>query len=252
VESGKLSLDDKAFDILSNIRPRSGRVGDSRTTAITIRNLLSHSGGWDVTKSGDPIVAPFSQQIASAMGVPFPPPPTAIISYMLDRDLDFNPGTRFAYSNFGYLVLGRVIEKVSGNSYEEFVRLQVLTPLGIERMRLGRTPLSSRLPSEVRYYDYPGAPLLDSIMPGVFGKVSEPYSGIVAMESADSAGAWIASPIDLVRVFAMLDGWGAPAILGPETIRQILTPVFPIPGETTVQGKPLYSGLGMFMDSTGQ
>jgi CubicO group peptidase (beta-lactamase class C family) len=63
------------------------------------------------------------------MGVAFPPS-TAIISYMLDRRLDFDPGKRFAYSNFGFLVLGRVIEKLSGQSYAEFVRLQVLAPMG--------------------------------------------------------------------------------------------------------------------------
>lgn len=192
----------------SDIQPRSGQFGDPRLSIITIRNLLSHSGGWDATKSGEPIVAPFSQQIAAAMGVPFPPTPKAIISYMLDRPLDFDPGTRFAYSNFGFLVLGRVIEKISGMPFSDFVRQQILVPLRIQRMHLGRTPLSLRIPGEVVYYDYPGAPLVDSLMPGVGGKVSEPYSGVVALESIDSAGGWIASPIDLVRIFTMLDGRG--------------------------------------------
>jgi CubicO group peptidase (beta-lactamase class C family) len=85
---------------------------------------------------------------------------------MLDRRLDFDPATRFAYSNLGFLILGRVIEQVSGQSYADFVRLQVLAALGIERMRQGRTPLSLRMPGEVRYYDHPGAPLVDSLMPG--------------------------------------------------------------------------------------
>src|SRR6516225_4024405 len=135
VEAGKLDLDTSAFALLPDIRPRSGRLGDARIGRITIRNLLTHSGGWDAAISGDPIAAPFSQQIASAMGVAFPPSPTAIISYMLDRRLDFDPGARFAYSNFGFLVLGRVIEKLSRQSYAEFVRLQVLATLGLERMR---------------------------------------------------------------------------------------------------------------------
>ncbi|PWU10258.1 MAG: hypothetical protein C5B51_04595 [Terriglobia bacterium] len=163
VQDGKLDLDANAFALIPDIRPRSGRLGDSRINRITIRNLLTHSGGWDASRSGDPIVAPFSQQIASAMGVAFPPPPSTVISYMLDRPLDFDPGTRFAYSNLGFLVLARVIEKVSGLPYSEFVRLQVLAPLGIERMRQGRTPLSLRAPGEVRYYDYPGAPLVESV-----------------------------------------------------------------------------------------
>jgi N-acyl-D-amino-acid deacylase len=246
VEVGKLDLDTSAFALLPDIRPRSGRLGDARISRITIRNLLTHSGGWDAAISGDPVTAPFSQQIASAMGVAFPPSPTAIISYMLDRRLDFDPGARFAYSNFGFLVLGRVIEKLSGQSYAEFVRLQVLATLGIERMRQGRTPLALRAPGEVHYYDYPGAPLVDSLMPGVSGKVPEPYSGIVAFESADSAGGWIASAIDLVRIFAMLDGWGAPAILTRESVQQMVTPVFPAPSST---GQMV--GLGIGVSSVG-
>src|SRR5215472_14244758 len=249
VQDGKLDLDANAFALIPDIRPRSGRLGDSRINQITIRNLLTHSGGWDASKRGDPIVAPFSQQIASAMGVPFPPPPSAIISYMLDRPLDFDPGTRFAYSNFGFLVLGRVIEKISGQTYTEFVRLQVLAPLGIERMRQGRTPLSLRAPGEVRYYDYPGAPLFDSLMPGVSGKVSEPYSGIVPLESVDSAGAWIASAIDLVRIFTMLDGWGAPAILNRESVQKMVTPVLLTDGSSPAG--QIFAGLGIGVTGTG-
>ena len=249
VQDGKLDLDANAFALIPDIRPRSGRLGDSRINQITIRNLLTHSGGWDASKSGDPIVAPFSQQIASAMGVPFPPPPSAIISYMLDRPLDFDPGTRFAYSNFGFLVLGRVIEKISGQTYSDFVRLQVLAPMGIERMRQGRTPLSLRAPGEVRYYDYPGAPLVDSLMPWTSGKVTEPYSGIVAFESIDSAGGWIASSIDLVRIFTMLDGWGAPAVLSPGAVQQMVTPVFPT--DSSSPAGPIFEGLGIGVTSTG-
>jgi N-acyl-D-amino-acid deacylase len=249
VQAGKLDLDASAFALIPDIRPRSGRLGDSRINRITIRNLLTHSGGWDASKSGDPIVAPFSQQIASAVGVAFPPPPSAVISYMLDRPLDFDPGTQFAYCNFGFLVLGRVIEKISGLPYSEFVRLQVLTPLGIERMRQGRTPLSLRAPGEVRYYDYPGAPLVDSLMQGVSGKVTEPYSGIVALESIDSAGGWIASAIDLARIFTMLDGWGAPALLSPEAVQQMVTPVFPT--DASSPAGPVFQGLGIGVSSTG-
>jgi uncharacterized protein (TIGR03437 family) len=249
VEAGKLDLDASAFALLPDIHPRSGRVGDTRIGDITIRNLLTHSGGWDAALSGEPIAWPLSPQIASAMGVAYPPSPTSIISYMLDRRLDFDPGARFAYSNFGFLVLGRVIEKVSGQPYAEFVRLQVLAPLGIERMRQGRTQLSLRAPGEVRYYDYPGAPLFDSLMPGVNGRVAEPYSGIVALESVDAAGGWIASAIDLTRIFTMLDGWGAPALLTRESIQQIVTPVFPT--DASSSSEQLFEGLGIFVSSSG-
>jgi N-acyl-D-amino-acid deacylase len=252
VESGSLSLDDRAFTILSDITARSGRPRDARVADITVRHLLTHSGGWDASVSGEPIVAPAITQIAAAMGVPFPPPPEAIISYMLDRRLDFDPGTRFAYSNFGFLVLGRVIEKVSGQRYEDFVRREIFAPLGIERMRLSRTPLALRAPGEARYYDYAGAPLIDSLMPGFGGQVPEPYSGILPFESIDSAGAWAASAIDLVRIFAMLDG-KPPAILSPDSIRQMVTPAVAIAtvGTDAANGKSVYYGLGIAVDSAG-
>jgi N-acyl-D-amino-acid deacylase len=168
---------------------------------------------------------------------------------MLDRRLDFDPGSRFAYSNFGFLVLGRVIEQVTGQPYVEFVRQNILVPLGIDGIRQGKTPLSLRLPGEVRYYDYPGAPLVDSLMPGVVGKVTEPYSGIVALESIDSAGGWVASPIHLVRIFTMLDGWVSPALLAPESIQQMVTPVFTI--SNGAGAGQTFVGLGIGMDSMG-
>src|SRR5699024_11827184 len=63
--------------------------------------------------------------------------PISIIRYMLTKPLDFTPGTRFAYSNLGYNILGRVIEKVSSKTYEEYVMMNILDPLEITDMSLG-------------------------------------------------------------------------------------------------------------------
>ena len=72
---------------------------------------------------------------------------------MMGRPLDFNPGTDYDYSNFGYCVLGRVIEAVSRRPYHEFVSQEILTPLGIRGMRSGKNLLADRAPGEVKYYD---------------------------------------------------------------------------------------------------
>ena len=72
-----------------------------------------------------------------------------------EESLDFEPGTQFAYSNFGYYALGRVIEAVTGLSYEEYVRNEILEPIGITRMSIGEASAESREAGEVRYYDYP-------------------------------------------------------------------------------------------------
>jgi N-acyl-D-amino-acid deacylase len=224
VEKGRLDLDARVFDLLSDIPPRNGRIRDARTRTITVRHLLQHSGGWDPAKTGDPVSIPLLTRIASDMRVSSPPSCRTLISWMLDRNLDFAPGSRFAYSNFGYCVLGRVIEKVSGKSYEEFVRSEVLAPLGITHMRLGRTLASQRAEGEVRYYDYPGAPLYDSVFSSVAGKLSGPYGGTIALETVDSAGAWISTAADLARIFSMLSGSCAPAVISQEMVAKMIAP----------------------------
>ena len=110
---------------------------DDRWKKVTILHLLQHRGGWDRDKSFDPMFR--SPTICEELKVEPPADPDAIIRYMLRQPLDFDPGERYAYSNFGYCLLGRVIEKVSGSGYEDYVKKEVLAPLGVKRMRLGKT-----------------------------------------------------------------------------------------------------------------
>jgi len=242
VEGGKLELDAKAFEMLSHIRPRNGKIRDSRVAQITVRHLLQHSGGWDATKSGDPMTGSKVGDIADDMHVLFPASCETTISWMLDRDLDFNPGTRYSYSNFGFCVLGRIIEKVTGQRYEDYIRSDVLAPLGLARVQQAKSQLSQRAEGEVRYYDYPGAPLIDSFFPGVRGKVPIPYSGLLPFESLDSVGAWIASAADLARIFVMLDSKRPPLLLRPETVRLMLAHP---PYNNSGPGEPGWYGFGI-------
>ena len=86
------------------------------------------------------------------MGIAAPADCPAVIRYMLGQPLDFDPGSQYAYSNFGYCVLGRVIEKISGQPYETYMQTEILQPAGIETMRLGRSLLADRVQDEVHYY----------------------------------------------------------------------------------------------------
>jgi CubicO group peptidase (beta-lactamase class C family) len=74
MEEGRLRLDDKAFDLLGDLKPRPGATINPDLRKITIRNLLQHSGGWDRDQSFDPMFR--SHDIAAAMGVP--PPADAV------------------------------------------------------------------------------------------------------------------------------------------------------------------------------
>src|ERR1043166_9468203 len=149
VEAGRLDLNEPVIELLG-IEPvlRERKKMDDRLKKITVRHFLHHTGGWDSNVSGDPMFR--SIEIAHATGVPPPAHQKEIIGYMLGQPLDFEPGTRYAYSNFGYCLLGRVIEKLGRMPYESFVRREVLEPMGIHRMRLGASLEAERAKGEVR------------------------------------------------------------------------------------------------------
>jgi CubicO group peptidase (beta-lactamase class C family) len=199
VEEGQLALDAPAFARLGDLTPPPGATVDPRVATITVRQLLEHAGGWDRDASFDPMFR--TTEAALALGTPLPAGAETIIRYMLGRRLDFDPGTRYAYSNFGYAVLGRVIERVTGMPYERYVADAVLAPMGIRRMRVGASLLAGRAPGEVRYYD-PGS--VTSVFAGV-GGVSAPYGGF-HLEAMDAHGGWVASAVDLMRFVTAVDG----------------------------------------------
>jgi len=216
VRDGRLKLDSPAFPLL-HIEPPANV--DPRLLRITVRQLLQHTGGFDRDKSFDPMFRP--AEIAIAEGVRAPADQTAIIRYMMGRPLDFDPGTRFAYSNFGYCVLGRVIEAVSGMRYDAYVQKYVLDPVGIQDMSLGRTALGDAAPGEVRYYQ-PNLANLPSVYPGQ-GNVPACYGGF-NLEAMDSHGGWIASAVDLARFAVNVDSL-FPATIAEEMYARPHAPV---------------------------
>jgi N-acyl-D-amino-acid deacylase len=95
-------------------------------------------------------------------------------------------------------VLGRVIEKIAGEPYEAYVKKAVLAPMGITRMKLGKSLLQDRAQGEVRYYPVGGKqarPVFESLKEE---SVPWPYGGF-HLEAMDAHGGWLASAIDLVR-----------------------------------------------------
>jgi N-acyl-D-amino-acid deacylase len=222
VEEGKLGLDDRAFELLGHLRPPAGERADPRLRDITVRMLLNHSGGWDRGKSGDP--SGWSRRVARKLHVRAPISAVQLTRFMLGQPLDFDPGTEEHYSNFGYVVLGLVIERVTGQSYEEYVQEHTLRPMGIRRMRLdGLPPRYER--GEVRRYS-PGA---DHLFPGGHHPMT------------DAAGGWLASAPDMARFLTALDGGRGKPFLSENMTRAMLAPP-PPPLRPRANGS--YFGLG--------
>jgi CubicO group peptidase (beta-lactamase class C family) len=182
VENGLLSLDAPVFG------PRgllSGFDGDG-LQGITVDHLLTHaSGGWP-NDGADPMFRHpnlgHAELIARTIAGQKPARP---------------PGTHYAYSNFGYCLLGRVLEHVTKKPYAEFVAREILAGAGITSMAIGGNTLADRQPDEVRYYTDP---------------VARAYGMNVAR--MDAHGGWIATASDLVRFASRL-----PRVLGEKSIR---------------------------------
>jgi CubicO group peptidase (beta-lactamase class C family) len=256
VQRGRLKLTDQAFPLLDLTMPFGEKSPlDSRLNSITVHQLLCHTGGWSrnlgrnpyETWTGfDPMFYPV--QIAKSLGVASPASPTEIVRFMLTRPLDFDPGSRYAYSNFGYCVLGRIIEKVSGTSYDEFVCKEIFHTLGIEDVVLGKSLLSQRASREVRYYPFGDkSPNSKSVYGGP--DVQWCYGGF-DLEAMDSHGGWIASLSSLVRFGASLEIPTRAGALNADSIEQLVSR----PAETGIASNGVdlasYYGYGWHVDST--
>jgi len=189
---------------------------DSRWRQITVEHCLLHTGGWDRDKSYDPMFR--SRAIAREAGSTTPATPSQIIRHMVGQPLDSNPGSRYAYSNFGYCLLGRIIEKATGLPYGRAVQESILRPLGISSMRLGKTLRDNRAPAEVIYQDARSRKGRSVFKDGEI--LEEPY-GAWFLEAMDAHGGWLASAPDLLRWSMVMDPKARPALLDTETLAKI-------------------------------
>jgi len=203
-ESNKLTLNQKVFGpkgILSEFSP-SAR-GDRRLLRITVKHLLQHSAGWDRDIVGDAV---FWKHVGSEMGEEEPVKQTVLIEYMMSQKLQFTPGSRHAYCNLGYLVLGRIVERLAKVSYGEFVQ-KMLSEVEIHNMELGRTRKTHQSDKEVEYFCDVSRPHTPLLVPSVYkdeGLVLAPY-GSFAMETGDSDGGWVATATDLLLMLLAME-----------------------------------------------
>ena len=220
-EQGKLQLEDKVFGkdgilqggIYDDIR-------DRKIYQVEVRHLLNHTSGWSKRSYGDPMFIP--HKIAAAMGGPAPPSLDTIIEFILSKRMPYRPGSYYDYSNFGYALLGKVIEAVSDQAYESYVKEDILKPLGIRHMRLAKNLPEDRFENEVAYYDFSS----NNVRPALDGSgelVSNTYS--FDIEALAAAGGWLANPTDLLKFLVAVDGFkNTPDILSNQSLLTMIQP----------------------------
>jgi len=89
---------------------------------ITVFNLLTHTSG----------IPSFTDFKDYADTEPFATTPAKLVARFCDKPLDFEPGTKWSYSNSGYVLLGYLIERITGGTYADFVQKNLFDPLGMK------------------------------------------------------------------------------------------------------------------------
>ena len=246
IERKKIDLDDPVLPILSQANVVPETLGDDRMKENTVRQLLQHTAGFDRETSGDPFFQPRLLDVARRQGVA-PVTCEVIIRDSLSLPLDFPPGTRFAYSNLGYCMLGIVIRVTAGEPYKTFVSRELLEPSIGKSYLAGQT--KSSMPGESTYY-MPSSASRGKAAPGVDASqwgVLAPY-GSYSIENMEALGQWVATPTDVLKFYLALDGARGPRLLAPDSLNKMREP----PAFAVVQGQipSTYYGMGLYIRQT--
>ena len=158
VEQGKIKLDGKVSDYLPDYRKD---IGDK----VTVHHLLTHTSG----------IPSYTSQPGFFDNVSRDPyKVTDFVKKYASGDLEFEPGSKFSYNNSGYFLLGAIVEKVTGKSYEQALKENILDPAGMKNTGYDHygTILPKRAAGYVKTTDgYNNAPYLDMSIPYAAGSM---------------------------------------------------------------------------------
>jgi D-alanyl-D-alanine carboxypeptidase len=196
-EEGLLSLDDPLSRFFPDY-PAGGR-------GVTVEQLLAHTSGIR-SYTGMPEWAATTRQDVSL---------DDLIAWFRDQPLDFAPGEQFLYNNSGYVLLGAIIERLSGLSYPEFVETRITRPLGLTATHYGDG--TRIIPNRVPGYSRPGG--------GEWVNAE-----FVSMTHPHAAGALLSTVDDLARWDAAITRG---ELLSPHGWRRAFTPIHLADGQST-------------------
>ncbi len=198
-EEDKLSVDDPITKYLPDY-PTHGHT-------ITIEHLLTHTSGiFNYTSVPGFMDQPVRLDLTT----------DELVESFESLPMDFAPGERFSYSNSGYVLLGAIIEAVSGQSYAEFIRERIFEPLGMEDSHYGGHQI---IPKRVSGYTAEGDGYVNA--------------GYISMTQPHAAGSLLSTVDDLARWNAAL---AAGELISEESYERMTTPFTLKDGEATTYG----------------
>jgi CubicO group peptidase (beta-lactamase class C family) len=193
---GKLGITTKAL---------ATQTVDPRVNDITVEQLIDHEGGWDSTVAGDWIFR--QRKIANDLQLNGPVKKFDVVRYMYGEPLQFTPGAKSQYSNVGYTTLAYLVENLSGQSYQTYLRNNILQPDGITDVHLARTLRAQALAGE-RSYDDPNVGW-SAVEPTQQKRVAYCYGGEGwNTEAMDGSGGLCATASALVQFINLHAVWG--------------------------------------------
>ena len=173
---------------------------DKKIKQITVEHLLRHTSGFS-NPHGD---AAFNMElVAQFLDKPLPLSMDDMVLYATKNRLRAVPGGRFNYSNLGYIVLSKVIEKVSGMPYETYIKDSILAPIGCYDIHLANNYSEGFRENEVTYYEVKEAepvPAYD----GTDTLVMKSLGGN-DVHGLYGAGGWVASPVELLKLVSAIN-----------------------------------------------
>jgi CubicO group peptidase (beta-lactamase class C family) len=189
-EQGKLKIDDPVSKYYTDAPPAWAKV--------TIKHLLTHT-------SGIPTYTALPDFFAREARLPHTP--EELIKLTRDRPLDFDPGTKYAYDNSGYILLGWIVEKVSGQSYADYLQQHIFGPLGMSHS--GYDSSEKIIPHRASGYRFDdkgwsNAPFLDMSGPYAAGSLYSDVDDMLVWDQALNA----AKPLAAASLQQMFTDYG--------------------------------------------
>ncbi len=223
VEEGKLRWDSTMTEIFPELKDKMG----PRLRTVTLLQLLSHTSG--LPTDNDEVFKVYAEAMMQDGNLD--ELRYWVVTQFSKKPLQSDPGKNFAYSNTGYIIVGAMIERVSGKTWDELITERIFKPLKLKTAGLGPQSLVGRIDAPVGHAEVKGKLKAFLAGPNGDGPIIMGPAGLAHMSVLD---------------FARWAGWNAgegkrgPALVKAATLKKMHTPVFtmPEPKEPPPPGTP--------------